>query len=239
MKIVINYQEYSNVNPEKKIIKDAFKNIQIVESHTRDPLEFAQEGHDADAALVQYVSIDRKVIDAMPKCRGYVRYGIACDTIDKEYSGQKGKIVANVPLYCIDEVSNHALAMILALNRKLLLSHRLFVENKYSLESLKPIIRLKDCTAGIVGMGTIGKTLAHKLKPLVKQILFFDPNLDSYDGCERTELCDVFKYSDYISLHLPLTVETKKIINRTLLKSMKSTACCKGPPTSGCIKSEN
>ena len=225
MKVIINYQEYSDVEIEKKIIRDAFNGVEIIESRTRNPDEFIQQAQGVQAALVQYVPVNKNVIDALSECRGYVRFGIAYDNIDAAYAAQKGKVVANVPQYCIDEVSNHALSMLLALNRKLVLANRLLLEGNRELAAIRPIRRLKECTVGIVGMGNIGKSLADKLRPLVNKILFYDPFVKSCRGCEKAGLERIFSDSDYISLNLPLTDETKGLIDRRFLSSMKPNAC--------------
>ena len=186
---------------------------------------FIHEAKGVDAALIQYVEINEKVIDTLDRCRGYVRYGIGYDNIDAGYAVKKGKIVANVPHYCTDEVSTHALALILALNRKLLLLSQLFLRNQYELEKLRPVKRLKQCTVGIVGMGSIGKLLADKIRPMVGRLLMHDPYVDEYPGCEKVGLDELCRASDYVSLHLPLLPQTTNLINRELLESMQSNAC--------------
>ncbi len=225
MKVIINYQEYPDVEVEKSILRAAFPAVQIVESRTCDPSQFIHEAHGAKAALVQYVPVGREVIDAIPECQGYVRYGTGYDNIDVNYATKSGKVVANVPNYCTDEVSNHALAMLLALNRKLLLTHRLIVEDRYSIDKIRPIIRLKDSTVGIVGMGNMGRSFGEKVRPLVKRVLVYDPYVDHPAGCEKVELVELCATADYISLHLPLLPETRNLIDRQLLEVMKPTAC--------------
>jgi len=224
MKVVINYQEYNDVEIEKAIIRKAFPDIDIIESNTVDPDEFIAQARDVDAALIQYVDVNEKVIDALEKCRGYVRFGIAYNNINAKYAAEKNKAVANVPHYCIDEVSNHALAMIMALNRKLLYSCNLFLSDQYELDKLRPVKRLKDSTVGIVGLGNIGKMLVDKMQPLVKKVLMYDPYVDGYPGCEKVELDELCKASDYLSLHLPLIPQTKNLINRELLESLPQNA---------------
>lgn len=225
MKVIINYQEYADVEIEKKIIRDLFSDVEIIESRTRNPDEFIQQANGVEVALVQYVPVNKNVIDALAECRGYIRFGIAYDNIDAKYAAQKGKMVANVPQYCIDEVSDHTLGMLLALNRKLTQANRLLLEGNRELAAIRPIRRLKKCTVGIVGMGNIGKSLAEKLRPLVNKILFYDPFVESCQGCEKAELEQVFAISDYISLNLPLTDKTKGLIDWRLLSSMKPDAC--------------
>ena len=225
MKVVINYQEYPDVEIEKSILREAFPSVEIVESHTLDTTEFITEARGAQVLLVQYGAVNKQVIDATPQCLGYVRYGVGYDKIDVEYALEQGKIVARVPRFCIDEVSNHALAMLLALSRKLVSAHQLLVEGKYQFEKIRPVTRLKDSTVGIVGAGNIGGAFAEKVGPLVKQVLIYDPYVEGYPGCQKVDdLCELCRACDYISLHVPLTSRTRKLIDREMLEVMKPTA---------------
>jgi len=225
MKVVINYQEYTDVEIEKSILREAFPSVEIVESHTLDAAEFITEVEGTQVALVQYVPVNKDVIDATPECQGYVRYGVGYDNIDVEYALEQGKIVARVPSYCTDEVSNHALAMLLALNRKLVSAHQLLVDGNYQFEKIRPVTRLKDSTVGIVGVGNIGGAFAKKILPLVKQVLIYDPYIDGYPGCQQVDdLRELCRACDYISLHVPLTSQTRHLIDREMLEEMKPTA---------------
>jgi len=225
VKVVINYQEQPDVEIEKSILRDAFPSVEIVESRTLDTTEFITEAEGAQALLVMHVAVDKDVVDATPQCLGYVRYGVGYDKIDVEYALAQGKIVARVPRFCIDEVSNHALAMLLALNRKLVSAHQLLVQGNYQFEKIRPVIRLKDSTVGIVGVGNIGGAFADRIGPLVKQVLMYDPYVEGYPGCQKVDdLRDLCRAADYISLHVPLTSRTRKLIDREMLAVMKPTA---------------
>jgi len=225
MKVVINYQEYPDVEIEKSILREAFPSVEIVESRTLDTAEFITEAEGAQALLVAHVAVNKDVIDATPQCLGYVRYGAGYDNVDAEYAMEQGKIVARVPRFCIDEVSNHALAMLLALNRKLVSAHQLLVQGNYQFEKIMPVTRLKDSTVGIVGVGNIGGAFADRIVPLVKQVLMYDPYVERYPGCQKVnDLRELCRAADYISLHVPLTSQTRKLIDREMLAVMKPTA---------------
>lgn len=226
MKIIINCQEYPDFETEKAMLRKALPGVEIVESRTVDEDTFIKEARGAVAALVQYVPITPKVIDALPECLGYVRNGIGYNNLDAEYARKNGKYVANVPDYCIDEVSNHALSMMLALNRKLVLSDKMVKAGNYDFVKIRPAIRLSQSILGIVGLGRIGKMLADKAKPLVKEIVYYDPYIKSHEFARRIDsLENLFEISDNISLHTPLDSETKNMIKRDLLEKMRSHAC--------------
>ncbi len=227
MKVVINYQEYADVEVEKSVLRE-IPGIEIIESRTRDPEEFIEEVRDADAAIIQYVPCPGKVIEAMEKAKVIVRYGIAVDTIDLAAAKERGIKVCNVPAYCLDEVSNHALAMILALHRRLFAADRLLREKRHDLEKIRPIPRLSEATAGLLGFGNIARALALKLKPLFAEVAAYDPFVDDEDmgafGVWPMALEELFDQSDFISVHVPLTDKTKHLVDVKLIARMKTSA---------------
>lgn len=227
MKVIINYQEYEDVEIEKAVLRE-LPDAEFVESHTRDADEFIEEARDADAAIIQYVPCPKKAIDAMDRLKVIVRYGIAVDTIDVAAARARGVRVCNVPFYCLDEVSNHALAMILALNRKIFTADRMLRENRHRLETLRPIPRLADTTAGLLGFGHISRLLAKKLKPLVGEILAFDPFVGAEEmekaGAGKAGIEELFSNSDFISVHIPLKEATRRLVGAELISKMKPTA---------------
>jgi D-3-phosphoglycerate dehydrogenase len=227
MKVVINYQEYADVEIEKAILRELGQ-VEVVESRTRNPAEFMAEVGDADAAIIQYVPCTREVIAAMSRARVIVRYGIAVDTIDLPAAQAKGIRVCNVPLYCLDEVSNHALALILALHRRLLVGHRLLREQRHSLEAIRPIPRLNEAAVGLLGFGHIARRLAEKLKPLFGKILAHDPWVMPAEmgavGVYSARLEELFQKSDFLSVQVPLLPATRHLVSRSLIQLLKPSA---------------
>lgn len=135
MKVVINYQEYADVEIEKAILRK-LPGVEIAESRTRNASVFIPEIRDADAVIVQYVPCPEAVMAAMSRAKVIVRYGIAVDSIDLAAARKRGIMVCHVPSYCVDEVSNHALVLILALHRRLFVADRLLREKRHHLEAL-------------------------------------------------------------------------------------------------------
>jgi D-3-phosphoglycerate dehydrogenase / 2-oxoglutarate reductase len=227
MKVVINYQEYSDVEIEKKVLQQ-LPGVNIVESHTRKAEEFIPEVRLADGVIAQYGPLHAEVIAAMTCCKVISRYGIAVDTIDLAAAKAKGITVCNVPFYCLDEVSNHALALIFALHRKILTGDRLTRENQYKLQRIQPIPRLSDLAIGLVGFGSIPRVLANKIKHIFARIMVFDPfvhrdQLASH-GVEAVELEQLFHESDFISIHATSNPKTRHMVNKKLLSLMKPSA---------------
>jgi len=227
MKVVINYQEYADVEVEKAVLGE-LAGVEVVESRTVSADEFIDEVGDADAVIVQYAPCGREVIEAMARCRVIVRYGVGVDNIDLAAARDKGIPVCNVPGYCLDEVANHALAMMLALHRRLPAADRMLRQDAHDLEKIRPIPRLSDTVAGLVGFGRIARRLAEKIKPLFKEVLAHDPLVDPNEiaslGARSAELPALFSASDFISIHLPLTDSTRGLISRDLIARMKPSA---------------
>ena len=227
MKVVINYQEYADVEVEKAILR-GLPGVEIVESRARDEADFMREVKDADAVIVQYGPCTANVLSAMTRAKVIARYGIAVDNIDLAAARKRGITVCHVPSYCLDEVSNHALAMILALHRRLFIADRLLREKRHHLEALRPIPRLADATGGLLGFGHIARCLAEKMKPLFAEIISCDPAVGAGEmsarGVRKVELDELFRKSDFISVHVPSLSATKHLVHMRLLRMMKPSA---------------
>jgi len=226
MKVVIIYQYYKDISIVRETIRAAFPNIEILESHTRDPIDVIDSAKGAEVVMVQFGRITSQVMDALPTLRGIVQFGIAVDNIDVEYAARKHIHVANVPHYCVEEVANHALTLLLALNRRLVEFHTLMSENAFSPDRIRPIRRMSHCTVGIVGCGAIGRALADRLEGIsVSKVLFYDPIVSHYRNCRKVRIERLFAESDYISVHVPLNDSTRRMISWDLLSTMKPDAC--------------
>jgi len=227
MKIVVNYQEYADIEIEKAVLRE-IPGLEIVESHTRSEADLIREVTDADALIVQYAPCTAEVISAMARAKVIVRYGIAVDNIDLAAAHDRGIIVCHVPSYCLDEVSNHALALILALHRRLFAADRLLRENRHHLEALRPIPRLSEAAAGLLGFGNIARRLADKSKPLFAEVMSCDPMVDTQEmasrGVRKVELTELFENSDFISVHIPSVPATRHLVDMRLLSIMKPSA---------------
>ena len=185
---------------------------------------------DADALIVQWAKIDRQVIESLTRCKIISRYGIGVDMIDLKAAGERGIPVANVNDYCFDEVSTHTLTFLLMLNRHLLTHHQHVKAGNWGKNAVAggPPSRLNEQTLGIVGMGNIGRAVVEKAKPFVAEIIAFDPYLTAAQaadiGVELVGWEDLLRRSDYVTLHCPLTDETRHLFNAAAFDGMKPTA---------------
>src|SRR5207248_6426777 len=148
----------------------------IVALKTKQPDEFIAEAADCDALLNTYAGpITADVIARMPKCRIIARYGIGVDTIDVDAATRAGVIVTNNPTYCIDEVAEHTMALVLACARKIAFYDRLVRAGRWEVPPGKPISRVAGSTLGLVGFGNIARRVAVSAAALGMRVLFFDP----------------------------------------------------------------
>jgi D-3-phosphoglycerate dehydrogenase / 2-oxoglutarate reductase len=180
---------------------------------------------DADALLVQWAPITRRVMKSLTKIKGVVRYGVGVDNIDLDAARELHIGVANVPTYCLEEVSNHAMAMILSLGRRIPQDHASIVNGGWGIGPFLPIPAFVDMTLGLVSFGAIARRVALKAKAFGFRIVAADPFLDdsvfAQNGVERVDLETLFKSADIISLHCPLLPATTHLIRRETIATMK------------------
>jgi len=191
--------------------------------------EVAAVAWDADAILVREAPVSARVIDALTRCKAIVRYGVGVDNIDLEHARQRQIYVANIPGYGTEEVSDHAAALLLACIRRLRTRDDNLRQGRFETDIQEPIFRTTGKTLGLIGYGQIGRALHRKWKGFLPQrVLVFDPyaqpEVIGENGAETVQLDTLFTESDYISLHAPLTPQTRHIINAANLGKMKPTA---------------
>ena len=132
----------------------------------KDPQQLIPLVKDADCVITQFAPVNAAVIGAMEKCKAIVRYGIGVDNVDLAAAAAKGIPVCNVPDYCIDEVADYALAMILDQRERLRSIRRKFCAGSWAIAvPLSAMLALRDATVGVVGFGRIGREVGRRLKP--------------------------------------------------------------------------
>lgn len=227
MKVVITDFEYPNVDQETQIITEA--GAQLDALHLKSTEEIIEAVQDADAVIVQYANITKEIIDRMQHCKMIIKYGIGVNNIDSDAATAKGIYVCNVPDYGVDEVSNHAIAMLMALAKKLPTVTRVMREGGWGYACSVPLFRLAGSTLGLVGLGRIPSLVARKMSGFdLGRILAFDPYMTPEEAKKRgAELVDfetLCKESDFISVHCPLTPDTTGLFNEKAFRLMKKTA---------------
>ncbi len=179
----------------------------------------------ADIVLVRESPVSRAVIDAMDRCKGVVRYGIGLDNIDLDAARRRGIAVANVPDYGIEEVSTHAAALLLAVARQILRRDGEVRSGRWSSAPSHPMYRLRGRTLGLIGYGRIARQVHEKLAGFgFTRVLAHDPAADLPDSVTAAGIEQVCAESDVISLHAPLTPQTRHLVNAQRLALMKPNA---------------
>ncbi len=219
-------------SPENELEANELRNsgldIELVRLNAKTPQELLPHVVDADGLIVQWTNINRDIIQALQKCKVISRYGIGVDMIDLAAAGEHGIPVCNTPDYCIEEVSTHTLSFLLMLNRNIKAQDQHVRNGKWGSPNPVPPTRLSTQTLGIIGMGNIGRVVVQKAKAFGLKVIVFDPYLSAEKavegGAEKVELNELLSRADFVSVHCPLTEETRHLISTPQLKAMKPTA---------------
>lgn len=233
-KVVLTDYVWESLDVEKKILAGL---ADLVPLQTKKPEDFLAEAADCDALLNTYAGpITAEVMAKMPKCRIIARYGIGVDTIDLDAATQAGIIVTNNPTYCIEEVAEHTMALLLACARKVVFYDRMVRAGRWEVPPGKPLFRLAGSTLGLVGFGNIARQVAVRAAAFGMKVLYADPYVKQGQFAEpgrKTELNDLLGESDFVSVHPPLMPQTRKMISDDAFGRMKPTAflinCSRGP----------
>jgi D-3-phosphoglycerate dehydrogenase len=169
----------------------------------------------------------RRVMQTLKHCKIIARYGVGVDSIDLQAAADLGIIVSNVPDYGTHEVSDHALAMMLCLTRKIAQASSLVKGGQWDFRLLSPVHRHQIQTIGIVGMGRIGSAMAHKTRALGMKVIAHDPLVAQEaipDYVTLVSLEELLTQSDVVSVHCPLSESTRNMLDEKMLGLMKPTA---------------
>jgi len=228
-KIVFTDYYYPNIDREREILNalgdvEIVDCTQIVEGGVKSEEAVLEHGVDADAMIVQFAKISRKVIAGLQRCRIISRYAIGVDTIDVKAAKEKGIAVANVPDYCIEEVSDTAIAHMFNCLRKVTLANNLLHQGRWSYEGIRPLYRFAGLSVGLIAFGNIAKRVAEKLRSFGVQLLAYDPffsDRSRYPWIEFLQLEELLKRSDVVSVHAPHTEQTHHLLNEEKFRQMK------------------
>lgn len=203
----------AQLDPELRIAKSA-KAIDIL-----------AVARDADAVLVTYGQLDRNLIEQFERCKVIGRFGLGVDNIDLKAAHERGIAVTYVPDYCIREVSDHAMALLLSLVRKIPFSNEIVQRGRWEMPAVVPIHRLAGRVLGLIGFGNIPRALAPKAKAFGLTVVTHDPHVPieilRKDGVEGVSLDRLLAISDYVSMHAPLLPTTRGLLDAAAFAKMK------------------
>ncbi|MDR3252843.1 MAG: C-terminal binding protein [Tannerella sp.] len=198
--------------------------------------------HDADAIVVQYAPVTRRVLEAAPKLKAVSEYGVGVDSIDVEACTERGIIVCNVPDYSCQEVSDHAVALALALDRGIVRLDREIRNGNYGLASVKPLRRISTRVFGVIGLGRIARAAALKARGVGYKVIGTDVALQAGtttdEGIPVLTFDQVLAQSDIVSVHVPLMASTRHLIDAAALAKMKADAFLVNTARGGVVDTE-
>jgi len=221
-KILFADNEFPDIAAERELFGRHRIDIDVAQCKTEDDVIAA--ARDCFGILLQYAPITERVVASLPNLGIVSRIGAGYDTVDTAACARHGVWVANSPDYGVGEVATHALALALASIRNLVAYHRDIHAGKWHYLSSGELRRASDMTLGIVGLGRIGKRMAHISRNVFRRVVACDPYLIDGDFpayVERASLSDLFAQSDVVSIHTPLNDETRGMIDAKVLGVMK------------------
>ncbi|MDD5622733.1 MAG: C-terminal binding protein [Actinomycetota bacterium] len=225
-KVVVSDNRHGDYSIETGILKKC--DAQVVVENCVTEEDMIEKCKDADGILLDMAPISGKVIGALEKCKIISRYGVGYDNVDVEACTKKRIYVANVPDYCEEDVSDLALAHLFACARGIAAKDRQIRKGGWNIER-ENTFRIKGKTLALLGFGRISRCLFRKVSCLgLREILVYDPYLSreliESTGAKKVSFETALKQADYISLHMPLTPETRGIIDKKAFSIMKKTA---------------
>jgi D-3-phosphoglycerate dehydrogenase len=227
-KVILTDYEFENLQYEEEVFQNSGLDIEFIKVQCKTEEEVIEHAKDADAILNQYAPVSRRVIESLQNTKIISRYGVGVNTIDLDAAKEKRITVANVPDYGMEEVSNHALALLLSWARKVTLLNNEVKKGNWDFKACIPIHRFNEQTVGVLGFGRIPRRLIEKVKPLGFKTVAYDPFVSAEEmaavGVEKMELDDLIRHADYLSVHVPLIPDTYHLINEERLSKMKRNA---------------
>lgn len=221
--VAVTDSVFPNLDPARGVLGKI--GAELRQAREPNPEGILEVARDADAVLTTYAKVTAAMIPQMSRCRIIARFGIGVDNVDIPTATNAGIVVTKVPDYCLDEVSDHAMALLLALVRKIPSSNARTHAGRWEMKAVTPIHRLKGTVLGLVAFGQIPQLVAPKAQAFGIRVVAYDPyapaEVLSRAGVERVDFDQLVKISDYISIHTPLVPETRHLFNADVFSRMK------------------
>ena len=239
MKVIITDCDHENIDIETKVLSDAGIEFKLTCARTED--EVIEQCAGADIFIVQYANISEKVMKALPELKYVVRYGVGVDTVDLKAAAEYGIRVGNVPDYGMNEVADHALALLLMMLRKTDQMNRFTKTTGWDYTQSIPIRRFSEQTVGVVGLGRIGRNFAEKAAALGFRVIGYDPMVNQGErigNAEAVSFEELLKQSDAVSLHCPAD-GNQNLFDMEAFRVMKDSAVIVNAARGGIINEED
>ncbi len=224
-KAIITDHGFPSAEIQHKVIESAGFVLEEIRPICKTEDDIIRTCAGADVLLVQWAPVTRMVLQALPQVRCIVRYGVGVNNFDLDAAKDLGVVAANVPDFCVDEVADHALAMIMSLCRRIPQDHHQIAHGGWGINPFRPIPAIREMTLGLVSFGKIPRNLAGKAAAIGFRLQAYDPFVDNsvfaQAGVSKVDLSQLLKSSDIVSLHCPLIPDTTHLINKETLALMK------------------
>lgn len=225
-RVVVTDYNFSDLGVERDVLEPIGAEVIGADADTEEAVIEAVEG--ADALLNQYAPVGPAVLDAAPDLQVVGRYGIGVDTVDLDAATDRGVWVVNVPSYCEDEVSTHALSLILTCERRVARFDAAIDEGTWDWKIGQPIFRLRGRTLGLAGFGKIPQHLVEKVSGFGLEVIAYDPYVPAEElaehGVEKVGFDELLERADTVSVHTPLTDETRHLFDSDAFATMDDDA---------------
>ncbi len=236
-RVVLTDRAWPDANIEREIL--AGVGAELVEAPNTQESTLIALCADADALITNWAPVTSRVIESATRCRVISRSGIGLDNIAVETATRLKVLVTNVPDYCVAEVADHTLALILACARKIAFYHARTKRGEYRLAEGPPMHRLDRQTLGLVGLGRIARNLVPKARALGLNVVAQTRSMNSGGiDCRMVDFGELLAISDFVSLHLPLTPETQHLFGPHEFERMKPTAYLINTSRGGLVASD-
>ena len=218
--LMLTDRAWPNLDLERDIL--ASGNVELSEAPDDSEETLISLAQDADAIATCWAQVTGRVIEAAPKCQLVARLGIGLDNIDIPTATRLKIPVTNVPDYCIPEVADHTLGLMLALNRKIAYFDRQAKQGHYDLRSAGPMNRLSGQTLGLIGFGRIARAVRERAVAFGLEVIAHSRSGNDHgSGCRMVSLSELLAQSDILSLHAPYTESTHHLLNEDSLTQLK------------------
>jgi D-3-phosphoglycerate dehydrogenase / 2-oxoglutarate reductase len=224
--IAVTDSPFPSLDPVRQALARLDPDLRMAKSAAA--ADIIEAARDADAIVVCYAQITAAIIGALERCKVIGRTGLGVDNIDVPAAAARGIVVTYVPDYCLREVSDHTMALLLALARKIPRSNALVQSGRWDMPAVAPLRRLEGQTLGLIGFGNIPRAVTPKAKAFGLKVIAHDPyaakEAPASFGVESVSFDDLLARSDFVSVHAPLTSATRGLVNAAAFARMKKGA---------------
>ncbi len=226
MKIVMLDRMGTDFSLEKKVFRA--EGATFLVTYFRNADELRDIVRDADILMFNDAPITADIIAALDKCKMIIRYGVGCDNVDLEAAGKKGIYVCDAPTYGTYDVAEHTMALLLSACKRIPIADKCARSGQWNVDRIGKVRRLRGKTLGLVGFGRIARAVAVRARAFEMDILVFDPSAETLgttaEGVRYVDFPTLLENSDYVTLHAPLTEETRHMMGMPQFKRMKKDA---------------